>query len=104
MPEKHQSYEDFNDVYSLSEVKFAEGAKLKTLGEWAFENQKALKSVELPEGLTTIECGAFKDCSALQSLTIPAIVERIGTFDIDDSGEDGESKIVYPMAVIPFHQ
>lgn len=87
--------EDFNDVYSLVEVNFAEGSKLKTLGEWAFNNQKALKSVELPNGITTIENATFRNCSALQSLTIPASVERIGSFDID---EKPDKKQVYPIA------
>lgn len=89
--------EDFNDVYSLVEVNFAEGSKLKTLGEWAFENQKALKSVELPEGVAAIEKGTFRGCSAMQSLTIPASIERIGSFDIDEAHGEGEDE-VYPIA------
>lgn len=75
---------DFTDTYSLTTVSFAEGSKLKTLGEWAFQKQKALTSITLPEGLTTIGEGAFYSCTALQSITLPEGLTTIGDYAFQD--------------------
>ena len=48
---------DFTDTYSLTSVKFAEGSKLKILGDFA-----------------------FFDCLNLKSITIPASVETVGEY------------------------
>lgn len=75
---------DFTDTYSLTTVKFADGSKLKTLGEYAFEDQKALTSITLPEGLTTISEGAFLECFTLESINIPKSVTTIGDYAFQD--------------------
>lgn len=68
---------DFNDVYSLTTVNFAEGSRLKTMGAYAFQSQKALEHIAFPEGVTTLERGIFCLCDSLKSFTIPASVETI---------------------------
>lgn len=45
---------------SLENVKFAKGSKLTTIDKWAFKNQKQLKSIELPESVTSIDPSAFE--------------------------------------------
>lgn len=80
---------DFTNVYSLKTVKFAEGSKLKAIGQGAFGRQKALTSIELPEGVKTISGAAFADCEALKNVTIPASVEIIGTLEENSSVFDG---------------
>lgn len=67
---------DFTNTYSLKAVKFAEGSKLKAMGDYVFENQKALTSVELPEGVKIISKGAFLNCEALKTITIPVSIDR----------------------------
>ena len=69
---------DFTNTYSLTSVKFAEGSKLQTLGDYAFDRQYALTDIELPEGLTTIGEGAFNSCTALKSLKLPNNITAIG--------------------------
>ncbi len=62
---------------NIAEVKFAANRQLKILGTSAFSHAKGLKSIELPEGLTTIKNCAFADCNVLESVTIPASVTTI---------------------------
>lgn len=62
---------------NIAEVKFAANSQLKILGTSAFSHAKGLKSIELPEGLTTIKNCAFADCNVLKSVTIPASVTTI---------------------------
>ena len=62
---------------NIAEVKFAANSQLKILGTSAFSHAKGLKSIELPEGLTTIKNCAFVDCNVLESVTIPASVTTI---------------------------
>ena len=62
---------------NIAEVKFAANSQLKILGTSAFSHAKGLKSIELPEGLTTIKNCALADCNVLESVTIPASVTTI---------------------------
>ena len=48
------------------------------IGVGAFYNCDALTSVTLPESLTKIDIGAFHGCSALEELTLPDCVEWVG--------------------------
>ena len=50
---------DFTDVYSLTTVKVAKGSQLETIGDYAFQNQQALESVWILDGVTGIGEGAF---------------------------------------------
>lgn len=58
---------DFSNVYSLTEVNFAEESKLKTIGEFAFSNQKSLTSIAIPESTDSIAKNAFEG-SALKNI------------------------------------
>ena len=97
------NYDGFDsDKYSLESVIFADGSKLKAIGEGAFQYQEALKSITLPDSLSAIgkaafvSCynleevnfgansqlklideHAFENCRSLKSITIPASVETI---------------------------
>ena len=48
-----------------------------TIGAWAFTGCNGLKSVIIPEGVTFIGHGAFQDCGGLVSVTIPSSVKII---------------------------
>lgn len=56
---------------------------LKKLGEFAVVDHFLIKyqgretNVVIPEGITEIGCGTFRDCANLQSVTIPKSVEEI---------------------------
>lgn len=53
-------YRPYKDKYSLENVKFDKGSKLTTIDKWAFKDQKQLKSIELPESVTSIDPSAFE--------------------------------------------
>lgn len=58
---------DYSDIYSLENVSFAEGSKLKTIGEYAFQDQKELTSIAIPESTDSIAANAFEG-SALKNI------------------------------------
>lgn len=66
------------DTYSLTAINFAEGSKLKVIGGWAFQLQKSLEAIELPDSLEKLEQCAFLGCSALKKVEIPKNVSEIG--------------------------
>ena len=68
----------------LASVTFAEGSKLETIGDAAFQMCHALTSIIIPEGVKTIGEYAFRDCHTLGSITIPASVISIGKYIFDN--------------------
>ena len=54
------------------------GATVTAIGVNAFQNLGITK-VQFPEGITTINCGAFADCTALEALALPdSLTEILG--------------------------
>ena len=68
---------EFSNINSLTTVKFAEGSKLETIGDYAFQMQSALKSIDIPDGVKEIGEGVFSGCSSLTSITIPDSATKI---------------------------
>ncbi|MBQ2434934.1 MAG: leucine-rich repeat domain-containing protein, partial [Bacteroidaceae bacterium] len=58
---------------------------VRYIGENAFAGQKRLKSIDLPNSLTTIGASAF-NCASISSITIPASVTSIGKLAFYDCG------------------
>ena len=56
----------------------AGGLPVKTIGSSAFYNNADLKTVVIPNSVTTIEFRAFMQCESLSSVTIPNSVTSIG--------------------------
>ena len=56
----------------LTEVTFAEGSKLESIGEQAFNGCKALSSITIPASVTSIGAKLFYNCSALESISVDA--------------------------------
>lgn len=71
---------DYTNTYSLESIIFTEDSKLKLIDQWAFQGQKALKSIVLPDSLEKIGYGAFNQCTALTKINIPKNVNEIGAF------------------------
>ena len=66
----------FNSCYNnsskktgLTEVTFAEGSKLETIGESAFNGCKVLSSITIPASVTSIGKQAFYGCTKLETVT-----------------------------------
>ena len=68
----------FENCRSINTLTFEEGSALESIGSWAFYNNHALESVELPEGVKEIGDAAFYGCTYVEEIVIPASVQRIG--------------------------
>lgn len=79
----------FDDVYSLTSIKFEEGSKVKSIGYGTFAWQKALTTIELPKGLEALSCTAFYGNSANQ--TIIEIAESAGITILDRKDDDASN-------------
>ena len=67
----------FENCRSLSSVTFAPNSQLQTIDHWAFYECINLKSLEIPEGVTSIGNGAFYGCAYLDSIVLPASMVSI---------------------------
>ena len=65
---------------SLETVEFARSIELEEIGVGAFQNCKAITSINLPEGIKKIGGYAFADCTGLTSFTVCASVTNVGDY------------------------
>ncbi len=70
-------YAAFQQCENLEEVSFS-GSRLREVGNAAFSGCLSLSSIELPDGLTSIEKSAFSDCRSLVTIGIPSTLTSIG--------------------------
>ena len=78
---------------NLETVNFAENSQLQIIGGSVFKNCTSLKSITLPEGLTTISGNAFKYCRGLRYVSLPD-----STRYIDELAFTGLSGITFSVA------
>ena len=62
----------------------AKGFKVIAIGYQAFYGAKGIKSVIIPEGVTSIDTHAFRECYNLASFTFPKSLEECGTDSFED--------------------
>jgi len=55
-----------------------------SIGQGAFRNCWDLTSITIPEGVTSIGDSAFSECGNLTSITIPSSVTYIGIYALSD--------------------
>lgn len=67
----------FNDCKALTMVELP--STLLSIGQWAFRNTTGLQTIALPEGLQTIESDAFAN-SGLTEISFPETLETIGGY------------------------
>jgi hypothetical protein len=67
----------FRDCTALEEFDWPTGAGTPTMGNNTFQGCVSLRSVTLPDGLTTIASSGFSGCTSLESIAIPASVTTI---------------------------
>jgi hypothetical protein len=63
----------------LEDIEFSENSKLTIIGEYAFADSK-LKSITIPNSVTTIGSYAFYYCTSLTEIHIPNSVTTIGSY------------------------
>ena len=62
----------------MDSVTFAEGSRLETINNFAFNDCGKLTSIEFPSGTKSIGNQAFTYCTSLTSIKIPSSVTTIG--------------------------
>lgn len=67
----------FYECTSLEEVDFADGILVQSIGNNAFYRNQSLKSIVIPDSITTIGYSAFYECSALESVHLPSNLESL---------------------------
>lgn len=82
----------FDDVYSLTTVKFEKGSKLKHIGYGTFAFQKVLKNISLPDHLETLSCQAFGGHPANGSLVEFAESKGITIVDLPENDDNTSSE------------
>ena len=73
----------FKRCSSLTTVTFAENSKLRTIGEYAFQ-ECLVQNINIPKGVRGIGEGAFYECYYLIEINIPESVEFIGDHAFND--------------------
>ncbi len=68
----------FEDCKALTSIQIPDS--VTSIGEYAFEDCRALRSIEIPGSVTSIGEYAFEDCRALRSIEIPDSVTSIGDY------------------------
>ena len=66
----------FQNCYELEEVKF-DGVKVTAIPQYCFQNCSALKTVELPSSVKTIDTYAFDACTSLETFEFPAAITGV---------------------------
>ncbi len=98
-------------VLDLSEAKIVEGGDCyykdyndvyyytsnDVIGSYAFKGCSGLTSLTLPAGITEIDYSAFEDCSGLTSLTLPAGITKIGDWAFN--GCSGLTSLTLPDGI-----
>ena len=75
-------------------------AEMKALTPWAFQHVRHLKTVEIPDGITTIPWMCFTYTDSLESVTLPASVCNISGYAFADCSNLETVTILNPDAVL----
>ena len=67
------------DLQEVTVPKELDGAKVVSIGEGAFRDQKKLTKVTLQEGITALGVSAFSGCLSLETVVLPDTLESIGS-------------------------
>lgn len=81
IPASVKTIDDFAFSNSSGTITFAEGSRLRSIGDWAFDDFNTRTDIILPEGLTSIGKRAFylRYAEGAQMVYIPASVTSIGS-------------------------
>lgn len=72
---------------------------IKIIGEGAFANNRRIKKIVIPEGVTTIRCSAFCCNQALTSISLPSTMREIGDLKTRQGWGRKYIKYFYPKEI-----
>lgn len=96
----------FEGCKYIETVKFPVSNQLMDIGDYAFKDCTALKTIVLPEGLDTMGYRAFGNCTSLTEFTIPATVtagtEIFGTKNSVKKVIFGTGMVTVPQQILKY--
>lgn len=79
----------FQNCKYMTAFTFEDGTGALTIGAKAFSGCHALTALALREGVVSVGDGAFANCAELVSVSLPASVERLGTWaEVQEEGSE----------------
>lgn len=79
----------FQNCKYMTTFTFEDGTGALTIGAKAFSGCHALTALALREGVVSVGDGAFANCAELVSVSLPASVERLGTWaEVQEEGSE----------------
>lgn len=79
----------FQNCKYMTTFTFEDGTSALTIGAKAFSGCHALTALALREGVVSVGDGAFANCAELVSVSLPASVERLGTWaEVQEEGSE----------------
>ncbi len=79
----------FQNCKYMTTFTFEDGTGALTIGATAFSGCSALTALALREGVVSVGDGAFANCAELVSVSLPASVERLGTWaEVQEEGSE----------------
>lgn len=95
---------DYYGVHGIkvSSVVFEDGSKCESIADGAFRRCIGLKTISIPNSVTSIGNGAFQYCTSLYSVTLPDSVVSIGAHTFDNC--TALSTITIPSSVTSIGQ
>lgn len=79
----------FQNCKYMTTFTFEDGTGALTIGAKAFSGCNALTALALREGVVSVGDGAFANCAELVSVSLPASVERLGTWaEVQEEGSE----------------
>lgn len=79
----------FQNCKYMTTFTFEDGTGALTIGAKAFSGCHALTALALREGVVCVGDGAFANCAELVSVSLPASVERLGTWaEVQEEGSE----------------
>ena len=88
----------FSAAQNLASLIFEEGAVCESIGEGAFLSCRALQAVTIPESITKIGKKAFSECTALSAVYLNAIAIEdlaLDAFAFENAGKNGDGISVF---------
>lgn len=84
----------FSYCFKLKSINIPEG--VTSIGESAFEGCEELTEITIPESVTAIEAHTFTECSSLENITIPKSVTSIDNWAFDECESLSKITIMNP--------
>ena len=93
------TYSSFRDAKKLTEVTFAEGNSVRTIGWQTFSGCDSLKKITIPDSVVSFDFYAFENCTALTDVILGEKTQLAGVYEGAFYGCSALQNIMLPDTV-----